>query len=199
MIKKNFIFILALVFLCGCEAQVADRDPKGGPIVCFGDSLTAGFGADEGRDYPSVLRSKLDLPVINAGVSGDTTADGLRRLERDVLQQDPKIVIITLGGNDFMRGVPREEILRNMGTIIDRIQEHGAMVVWAEERIGLLGDAYIGDFKKLAHQKHVLLIPDVLHGIFFDPRYKSDRIHPNSEGYRIMAERIYKHIKPLLK
>ena len=199
MIWRKIFFILGFVFLCGCEPQVANRSSQGTAIVCFGDSLTQGFGAEEGRDYPSVLRAQVDMPVINAGVSGNTTGDGLRRLESDVLEKDPRIVIITLGANDFIRGIPKEEILKNMGAIIDRIQERGAMVVWASVKMGLLGDAYRDDFKKLARQKKIVFIPDVLEGIFFNPKYKYDQIHPNSEGYKIMAERIYQRIKLLLK
>ncbi len=186
------------VFLCGCEAGVANRDSQGTTIVCFGDSLTAGYGAEEGKDYPSVLRDQVDLPVINAGVPGNMTGDALRRLDRDVLSRDPKIVIITLGGNDFLHKVPKEETLENMGTIVDRIQSHGAMVVLAAVQTGLWGDAYTEDYKKLGRQKHFTVIPNVLKGVFFDPRYKYDQIHPNSDGYRIMAERIYQKIKPLL-
>ena len=91
MAPKNVFLILALVFLCGCEAPIANRNSRGSEIVCFGDSLTAGYGAKKGKDYPSVLREKLGQPVINTGVSGNTTADGLRRLEDDVLRHDPKI------------------------------------------------------------------------------------------------------------
>lgn len=197
--RCGLFFTLLSIFLCGCEGPIANRDSRGTTVVCFGDSLTAGLGAEEGKDYPSVLRSKVDLTVINAGISGDTTADGLKRLESDVLRYDPKIVIMTLGANDFLRGVAKEETLQNMGTIIDRIQDHGAMVVWATVKTGLWGDAYGGDFKKLARQKHIVLIPDILKGILFDPRYKYDQIHPNGEGYRIMAERIFQRVKPLLK
>lgn len=197
MIKKIFL-VLTLLSLSGCGAPVANRDSQGTTIVCFGDSLTAGYGAGKDEDYPSVLRAKVDLPVINAGVGGNTTADALVRLEQDVLTHNPKIVIITLGANDFMRKLPAEEVVRNMGTIIDRIQEKGAMVVWARVKAGLFGDAYGEDLKKLAREKRIILIPDILKGILFDPRYKYDQIHPNGEGYRIMAERIYERVRPLL-
>ena len=196
---SGLFFIFAIIFLCGCEAKIANRDSKGTTIVCFGDSLTAGFGAEEGKDYPSIVRAKVDITVINAGMSGDTTADGLRRLETDVLQHDPKVVIITLGANDFLRRIDKEETLRNMATIFDRIRERGAMVVWATVNTSLWGDVYGGDFKRLAREKQVLLIPNVLKDILFDPRYKYDQIHPNSDGYRLMAERIYQRVKPLLK
>ncbi|MFH1800055.1 MAG: arylesterase [Candidatus Omnitrophota bacterium] len=187
------------VFLCGCEVEVANRNSQGTTIVCFGDSLTAGYGAEEGKDYPSVLRDQVDLPVINAGVAGDTTGDALRRLESDVLSHDPKIVILTLGGNDFLRRIPQKETLKNIETIVDRIQSRGGLVVLAAVQTGFWGDVYAEDYKKLGRQKSFVVIPDVLKGILFDPRYKHDQIHPNSEGYRIMAERISQKIKPFLK
>lgn len=199
MFRKDYFFLFILIFLCGCEATITNRDSQGSTIVCFGDSLTAGVGAEEGKDYPSVLRTLVALPVINAGVPGDTTFEGLKRLENDVLRHDPKLVIVTLGANDFLRQIPKEETLKNAAEIVDQIQKQGALVVWAAVKTGLLGDAYIDDFKKLARQKHFLLIPDILSGIFFDRRYKYDQIHPNSEGYRVMAERIHKNVKPFLK
>ena len=140
----------------------------------------------------------MGLPVINAGVPGDTTASALERLESDVLSHDPKVVILTLGGNDFLNRVPKEETLKNMETIVDRLQSRGAMVVLAAVQTGFWGDAYSDDYKKLARQKHFVLIPNVLKDVLFDPRYKYDQIHPNTEGYRIMAGRIYQKIKPLL-
>lgn len=197
--KKYLFFALILTLLCGCETRVANLDSQGTTIVCFGDSLTAGFGAEAGKDYPSFLRKMVDLPVINAGAKGDTTTTALARLNRDVMQQNPRIVIITLGGNDFLRRLPKAETLANTETIIDRIHEGGAMVVWAGVKTGLFGDAYAGELKRIARKKEIVLIPDILQGILFDPRYKYDQIHPNSEGYRIMAERIKKTIDPLLR
>ena len=199
LVSSWMIIAGAVFFLCGCEARIAHRDSQGTTIVCFGDSLTAGYGAEKGKDYPSVLRDQVDLPVVNAGVSGDTTAGALGRLDSDVLSRDPKIVIITLGGNDFLYKVPKDETLKNMGEIVDRIQSRGAMVVLAAVQTGLWGDAYAEDYKKLGRQKRFVVIPNVLQGILFNPRYKYDQIHPNSEGYRIMAERIYRKIKPFLK
>jgi acyl-CoA hydrolase len=192
-------FISSFVVLSGCENKIENRGSQGSTIVCFGDSLTAGSGADEGKDYPSVLRSKVSLPVINAGYPGDTTGDALKRLESDVFTQDPKIVIVTLGANDFLRQVSMRETWKNVEAIVDKIQAHGAMVVWAEVQIGFWGDSYLHDFKKMARQKHFVLIPNILKGIMFDPSLKYDQIHPNSKGYQIMAERIYKRIEPLLK
>jgi lysophospholipase L1-like esterase len=189
----------AILLIAGCSEPVANRDSHGSTIVCFGDSLTSGYGAGEGEDYPADLGHLVALPVINSGVAGDTTRDALDRLEADVLEQNPRLVIITLGGNNFLKHVPKEETLANMGEIIDKITAKGAMVVWATVKTSLFGDSYQQDFADLAKRKRIVLIPNILKGILFDPRYKFDEIHPNSAGYRLMAERIYKRIKPLIK
>ncbi len=190
--------ILLVFFMTGCQPSIDNRDSTGTTVVCFGDSLTAGYGATAGHDYPSVLSEKINLSVINAGVSGNTTTDALQRLDKDVLTHNPKIVIITLGANDSFHGMHEEETLANMVKIIERIKEHGAMVVWAEVQTGVLGDPYIDDFTTLANREHILLIPNILSGIIDKPQYKYDQIHPNDEGYRIMADRIYQHIKGFL-
>jgi acyl-CoA thioesterase I len=192
-------FILLILFMTGCQQPMANLDSTGTTVVCFGDSLTAGYGASSGHDYPSLLREKINLPVINAGVSGNMTRDALERLDRDVLSHNPKIVIITLGANDVLQQIPEEEILANMSKIIERIKERGAMVVWTEVQMGILGDPYIDDFTALARREHILLIPNILSGIIDKPQFKHDQIHPNDEGYKIMADRIYQHIKGLLR
>jgi len=187
-----------MFIMTGCQQPIANRDSTGTTVVCFGDSLTAGYGAAEGHDYPSLLGQLIKWPVINAGVSGNTTAEALNRLDQDVLTHDPKMVIITLGANDFFRSVPKKGTLANMTQIIERIKAHKAMVVWAAVQTGIFGDGYIDDFKALANREHILLIPNILQGIIDNPQYKYDQIHPNDEGYKIMAERIYQKIKELL-
>jgi lysophospholipase L1-like esterase len=193
----KFLIILIL-FMTGCQQPMANRDSTGTTVVCFGDSLTAGYGAAAGHDYPSILSQKINLSVINAGVSGNTTSDALLRLDQDVLAHNPKLVIITLGTNDYFQGMDEKETIANMGKIIERIKEHGAMVVWVEVQMGVLGDPYIDDFTSLANREHILLIPNILSGIIDNPQYKSDQVHPNDEGYKIMADRIYQHIKGLI-
>ena len=169
-----------------------------GAVVLELRGLTAGYGANPGYDYPTLLSQRISLPVIHAGVSGDTTRDALQRLDTDVLAHDPKLVIITLGSNDFFQGMHKEETLANMTKIIERIKKHGAMVVWAEVKMGVMGDPYIVDFTDLAVHEHILLIPDILNGIIDNPQYKYDQIHPNDKGYELMADRIYQAIKGLI-
>lgn len=188
----------------GCErgggfSDVRNLQSRGENIICFGDSLTEGVGAGNGEDYPSVLTRQLPYPVINAGRRGDTSADGLSRLERDVLGQNPRLVIVLFGGNDFLRRVPPSETKKNLEEIVRRIQERGAMVALVGMRLGLFTDEYGPIYEEIAGKHGALYIPEVLKGILSDPKLKSDSVHPNGAGYRLMAGRILEQVKPLLE
>ena len=194
------LFILLFVFLSGCSPDIRNLDSKGTAIICFGDSLTWGAGAEPGKDYPSFLARALGMEVQNAGVNGNKSADGLARIERDVLSKNPRLVIVEFGANDFFQKIPPEETLANLARIVDLIQEKGAAVALVEVRTSLPMVSYnLKDLRNLAREKKALFIKDILSGIIFDPALKSDQIHPNSAGYEIMAQRIYKKIRPLLK
>ncbi|HPP11704.1 MAG TPA: GDSL-type esterase/lipase family protein, partial [bacterium] len=173
----------------GCARPGVVLADKGGPIVCLGDSLTSGEGALPGQDYPSVLGKLIGRTVINAGVSGDTTREALARLEKDVISANPALVIVALGANDFFQGIPKKETMDNLRRIVERIQQTGAGVVLVETRVHVV-DPYLKLFQSLAREKRLLLIPDILKGIFSNPALKSDQLHPNAAGYALMAERI---------
>ena len=198
MIRFFRFLSLVLLISAGCSSPVANTDSAGETIVCFGDSITAGYGAGPNESYPALLGLKVKEEVINAGVSGETTTAGRNRIEKDVLSHNPRIVIVEFGGNDFLYQVPREETFRNIDQIIEMIQSHGAMVVLATVKTGIFTDAYSQRFKEIARKRKALWIPDIMRGIFDHPEFKSDEIHPNAEGYRMIAQRIYKEIKPLL-
>ena len=193
------VFVLCIFVLTACERYIANRDSKGKNIICFGDSITQGAGAQIGEDFPSLLSKKLDYPVLNAGRAGETTRDALKRLERDVLEHNPRMVIVEFGANDFLKKIPEEETFKNLDEIVLAIQKQGAMVVLAEVKIGLFFDEYYGGFKRIAQKRKALLIADIMRGIFTNPQLKSDGLHPNAEGYKIIAERIGKAVTPLLK
>lgn len=198
MNKTRYGIILLVLFLIGCSPRIANLDSDGKTIVCFGDSITKSFGADPGEDYPNVLSRKVDRPVINAGVVGDTTSDALQRIETDVLEHDPRMVIVMLGGNDFLKKVPKQETFRSMESIVDKIQDHGAIAVIAVVKIGFINDVYTKEFKRIANEKGALFVPNIMKGILSNPQLKYDQIHPNSDGYRVIADRIHKAIIPLL-
>ncbi|WP_275950266.1 arylesterase [Desulfonema limicola] len=166
--------------------------------MCFGDSLTYGTGAAQGLDYPSRLSQMLSMPVINVGVPGDTTGSTLRRLEQDVLSQSPKIVFITLGGNDLKNGISKETAFENLKIIVEKIQAKGALVVIGGISIPFWGKGFGESYDILAKETGAVLIPNIFEGIIGDSKLMSDSIHPNARGYEIMAEMFYKAVKPYL-
>ena len=183
---------------CSRRTDVANLDSTGRALICFGDSLTEGVGASPGHEYPSLLAKALGREVLNAGVSGETTRDALTRLESDVLSRNPRLVIVAFGGNDFLHGVPREEIFANLDTIVRRIQERGAMVVLVGVQPGLLGDATRKDYRAVARRRRAAFVPNILDGVLTDPRLRSDDLHPNDAGYERIAGRIAEVTAPLL-
>ncbi|MFA5357069.1 MAG: GDSL-type esterase/lipase family protein [Candidatus Omnitrophota bacterium] len=201
---KNKIFIACLfVFcsgvLCGCaKREIANIASQGKNVICFGDSITYGYGAEPGGDYPSALAKMIDTPVINSGIDGDTSTEAVRRLKSDVLERDPLLVIVEFGGNDFLRKIPREETLKNMSAIIDGAIKQGAMVAVADISTGLIMREYRSAFCKLAKEKGAIFISGTLSGIITNPRLKSDFIHPNADGYNVIAQRVYRAIIPYL-
>ncbi len=180
-------------------SRVANLGARGSSIIAFGDSLTAGYGAAAGEDYPSRLAAMIGAPVINAGVSGDTTEGALARLDADVLARDPRIVIVGLGGNDYLQSVPIGVTEANLRTIARRVEGAGAMVVLLGFRFPSLSVDYGKMYERVARDERCLLVPDLLHGIISDPALKSDEIHPNARGYQLFAERIAGPCRKLLK
>ncbi|HXG59300.1 MAG TPA: arylesterase [Thermoanaerobaculia bacterium] len=190
LIAAAVAVVLVAVLRPSRYGKVRNLDSRGSSIIAFGDSLTAGYGAGAGEDYPSRLAAGSGLTVINAGVSGDTTASALTRLQSDVLARDPRIVIVGLGGNDFLRRVPIETTEANLRAIVRRIQQSGAMVILLGFRFPSLGPSYETMYERIADEEGCLLVEDLLDGIMGDPSLKSDEIHPNARGYAMMAERV---------
>lgn len=180
-------------------SRVRNLQSNGTNIIAFGDSLTAGYGAGAGEDYPSGLAKLIGREVINAGVSGDTTDSALARIDADVLQRSPRIVIVGLGGNDFLRGAPITSTEANLRTIVKQIQQSGAMVVILGFNFPSLTASYGKMYKRVASDEGCLLIPDLLDGIIGNSSLKSDEIHPNAKGYALMAERVSGPLRKLIK
>jgi acyl-CoA thioesterase I len=193
IIVAILVLALAAYFFFKTES-IRNYPPKDGPIVAFGDSLVAGYGASKGNDFVSLLSRGLGEEVVNLGVPGDTTAGGLARVD-DVVKKEPRLTILLLGGNDFIRKVPRAETFSNLRNIISKLQESGSVVMLLGVRGGLLSDSADGYFQDLADETGSVYIEDVLAGLFGDSRYMSDSIHPNDAGYKKIAERLL----PILK
>ncbi len=197
----SLILILAAFFV-GCSRPyetIANLDSTGTTIVCFGDSITAGYGIAPERAFPTLLARRLDMPVINEGVEGDTTADALLRIDRDVYKHNPRVVLVEFGGNDFLRKIPKEETFRNLDLIVRRISEHGPMVVLMEIRTGVFRDEYLEGYNRIARARGPLLIPNFMAGILGNPKLTVDGIHPNEEGHKLISERVLERLGPLLE
>lgn len=167
-------------------------------IVFFGDSLVYGVGAEKGNDMPAILAEALERPVLNSGTPGDTTTDGLEKLDDKVLRHSPELVLILLGGNDVLQKISEEETFANLGLMIDRIQATGAQVILIGVRGGLLYDSYGDNYAKLAREKGIVHVDDILDDIFTDPSLKADQVHPNDAGYQKMAERLLPVIRQFI-
>lgn len=177
-------------------------------VLFLGDSLTAGYGLDQSQAFPTLVSAALeerglDVEVVNAGVSGDTTSGGLARLDW-LLRQDPDVVMVALGANDGLRGLPVAETEANLRRIIERSQESGAAVILG----GMLlppnyGPSYVrafGDiYPRLARELEIPLIPFLLDGVAANPALNlGDGIHPNAEGQRIVAATVLPYVEEAL-
>lgn len=189
--------------------RVSTNDDARPRLVILGDSLTAGLGLDLKDAYPTVLQHKLDdagidLRIINAGISGDTSAGGLSRVDL-ALEGDVRVLLVALGGNDGLRALPVEALRSNLAAIIERGQARGATVVLAGmEAPPNFGREYVTAFRQvyaaLATQYKVTLIPFLLDGVAGVERLnQDDGIHPTAEGARMVADHVWPILAPVAK
>lgn len=207
-LKGVLVMILALSL---CHRLVSPRQEEPGRIVFFGDSLTAGYGLTMQDAFPYLIQQKIDslgLPyqVVNAGLSGETTAGGANRIDW-ILKSKPDIFILELGGNDGLRGLSPDQTRKNLRTIIDKVKKRNpdAIVLLAGmQMFPNMGQDYVNEFKgtfpQIAEEKEVKLIPFLLEGVGgIENLNQSDGIHPNEEGHKVVAETVWKYLKPYLK
>lgn len=195
------LFSLLIYWLWpGASWRLTNLPPTAtGPWVAFGDSLTEGHGASPGADYPAQLGKLLGVPIRNLGEIGETSGDGLKRiLAVEALQ--PRVVLLCFGGNDVLQGLSRDQMFANLSAMIDRLQARGSFVVLIGIRgTGLVGDRNAEGFQKLAAEKQVLHVPNILDGLLGEPRLMSDYVHPNDAGYGQIAGRLETELRPLLE
>ena len=215
------LYSIVLLFVAGCSPS-PDRDPPAldtqpssetddrSVILFLGDSLTAGYYLDPEDAFPALIQQKLDTHgyeyrAVNAGVSGDTSLDGLNRLDW-VLRQEVSVLVLALGANDALRGQPVERIRENLDEIMSRTRERYADVrfVLGGMRMPVnYGEPYISDFEQmfrgLADKHDAVLIPFLLEGVAGDPVLNlRDGIHPTEEGHAIMAETVWRYLERVL-
>jgi acyl-CoA thioesterase-1 len=218
----SFLFSILLLSACGNKSQTTNNQqaatktdttsmPNKKAILFFGDSLTAGYGLDDPSDaFPGVIGRKIDslkLPytVINAGVSGETSAGGLGRIDW-ILKQKVDVFILELGANDGLRGIPVKETTQNLQAIADKVKAKYPdvkLLLLGMQVPPSMGSDYTNSFKavfpKIAAANKMALVPFLLDGVGGDPKLnQGDGIHPTAEGAKIVAENVWKVLKGLL-
>ena len=187
---RFFVLFVALLLSACSNDPALPKLAAEDVIVAFGDSLTYGTGADTQTAYPAVLSAMIDRTVVNAGVPGETTTDAIARLPQVLDQHHPKLVLLCLGGNDMLRKIPLSTIEQNLRAMIRSIQASGASVIL----IGVPEPALFGGapafYMTIADELKIPYEGEVLNDVLRNPSLKSDPIHANAEGYRLVAQRL---------
>ncbi len=189
--------IFAWFFFLKNVPDIANYPGSGESIVFLGDSLTAGYGSTDGNDYVSLIGQKTRIPVVNLGRNGDTTESALARID-EVVAAKPKLVVVYLGGNDYLRRVPIEKTFSNLEWIIIQIQDSGSMVAIIGSPGGVIGDPYADRYEALAERYKTIYIPQFIKSIILDRSLMHDGIHPNDLGYKIVADKIWEGIEDFI-
>lgn len=204
---KKYSVLLCIVFAilisaCSENAKYA-AIPKDATVLILGDSLSYGTGAKEGEDYPTLLAKSTGWQIVNKGIPGDTSAGGLERLSDLLTEYQPQLLIVELGGNDFLQQLPKSQTeanlkailslakTQNVNTILVAIPEFNAL----RAAVGNLADHPM--YEKLAKETATPLIADVFSEVLSDRSLKADQIHPNASGYSQVNQKIYNALKKL--
>ena len=201
MISRRDWLVLSCALLAGCGRRRFRKLVAGDAILAVGDSLTAGFGAPKGADYPAQLAQILGRKVINGGVSGDTSAQALARLP-DLLAQKPKLVVVSIGGNDFLQRQPESGTRENIRKMVADIRATGVPAVLVAiphfttgALLGMVSEHPL--YAELADELDVPLLKGAWADILGDKDLKSDAVHANAAGYRLFAEQLAGFLRKL--
>ncbi|MEO0107663.1 MAG: GDSL-type esterase/lipase family protein [candidate division WOR-3 bacterium] len=164
------------------------------PLVCFGDSITRGYLVPGNRSFPALLERYLGMPVLNAGVDGDTSRNALHRLKRAVLRYQPAVVTVEFGANDARQGISPAELEQNLETIVREIERHGAVSVLLSLGLKEMSNHESAYFRA-ADRTNSPLIPNLLDGLTGSSYYTFDGIHPTTHGYEVIARRIFEFFR----
>ena len=208
----NFNQIFRLFFVLGVITALFSEpvySKEKAVVLAFGDSLTAGYGVKDEESYPSKLQEKISSAgfphkVVNAGVSGDTTAGGVRRI-RWLMKHEPEIVILALGANDGLRGLSIDQMRKNLEIMITICRENNAQILLAGMKaLPNYGEDYMREFEtvfpELAKKHDLIFLPFLLEGVAGEREYtQSDGLHPLASGYSIITDLVWQRLKPMLK
>lgn len=201
---RGLLFLLVMLFAVACGGdRKEDALPAGSKVLALGDSLTAPHGVKPGEDWPALLAQKTGWVVINAGISGNTSAQALERLPALLDEHQPQLVLVSLGGNDMLRKLSQAQTVANLGRMLDLARASGAKVVLlATPKPSIAGAVFNSlspaDFyAEVAKDKKVPLIKDALPEALSDTTLKSDQLHPNAAGHALLGDKIHAELKKI--
>jgi acyl-CoA hydrolase len=198
-----FQAILLAVMLAACSARKAEPLPPGTVVLALGDSITAGYGLDPGQAWPALLAEKTGWKIVNVGISGDKTGDALARLPALLDEHAPKLVLVTLGGNDMLRKLPEEQTRGNLARILELVRgRHAQPVLLATPKPSIAGVVFQNlspppFYAEIAKERKVPLIADAIAEVLSDPALKLDQLHPNAEGHKVLAGKAFDALRQL--
>ncbi len=201
--RRAFLLAALLSLLAACGGQRAEPLPPGSVVLALGDSLTAGYGLDPEQAWPALLAARTGWQIVNGGVSGDQTADALARLPALMDAHAPKLVLVTLGGNDMLRKLPEAQTRGNLARILALTGSRGAQpVLLATPRPSVAGVVFqrlsaAPFYAEIARERKVPLIEDAIAEVLSDPDLKLDQLHPNAEGQRVLADKLFDALRKL--
>jgi len=187
---KSFFYIILILLLSACGADKLPAIPAGTTVLILGDSLSYGTGAKEGEDYPRLLAKNTAWQIVNAGIPGNTSQQGLDRLPALIETHQPKVLMIALGGNDFLRNVDEKKTIANLKAAITKAKANNIQAVLiAIPAFSPFKAAFTGlddheIYQDIAEEMQVPLVEDVFSEVLSDTALKADAIHPNAKGYR---------------
>ena len=194
---STIVAMLILFSFLPKETLIQPLNPQD-TILAFGDSLTYGYNAKPNESYPAVLSRLSGHKVINAGISAESSHDGLKRLPALLEDESIKLMILFFGGNDIMQGLSVESLKSNLKTMIHMAKKKNIEVLLISvPNLSLFGLSPLALYEEVADEENVPLLSGMLADINSKPSLKSDQIHPNALGYKIMAEKIYEKLKEL--
>jgi len=196
---KYIIIAVLLIFMFVSigkkESSIKTLNPQD-KILAFGDSITYGYGASSDESYPSVLSSLTGHKVINAGVNGETSQEGLVRLPKLLEDDSIKLILLCFGGNDILQRKSMSKLKNNLKMMVQMAEKKNiAIILISVPNIGLFGLSSLKLYEEVANEEDIFIINGMLAEILSDPSLKSDQIHPNALGYEAIAKKIYEKIK----
>jgi len=201
---RRLLITALLLALAACGGKPKEAPlPAGSKVLALGDSLTAPHGIQPGEDWPTRLGRQTGWQVINGGVSGNTSAQALERLPNLLDEHEPRLVLVTLGGNDMLRKLPQDQTVANLGRMLDMARNKGAKVVLLATPKPSIAGAVLNNlsppdyYAEIAKERKVPLIADAISEVLSDTNLKGDQIHPNAAGHARLGELIHAELKKI--